>query len=120
MEGPDGKIVNELVEGTSGVLAGEDPRTPRSEVLSRDAVARTFEDHLPPGHSAEQRHAERVMLDLLGRDLGLTLEPAKIAVLSGVRVEVDGRDSDRTVLVECWAYQGPPKSAQRHKYWPRR
>ncbi|WP_327039673.1 hypothetical protein [Micromonospora maris] len=114
-EGPDGKIVNELAERTSAVLTNEDPRTPHSGPLSPAAVVRRLEEHLPPGHSAEQRHAERVMLDLLGRDLALTLEPATIAVQSGVRVEVDGCDSGRTVLVECWAHQGPPKSAQRHK-----
>ncbi|PMR58853.1 hypothetical protein C1A38_22450 [Verrucosispora sp. ts21] len=113
-EGPDGKIVNELVERTDGVLA-EAPRTPHSGPLAPAAVVRTLDDHLPAGHSAEQRHAERVMLDLLGRDLALTLEPAKIAVPSGARVEIDGCDSGRTVLVECWAHQGPPKSAQRHK-----
>ncbi|MFY1635590.1 hypothetical protein ACN27F_20335 [Solwaraspora sp. WMMB335] len=114
-EGPDGKIVNELVERTSRVLTSEDPRTLPSVLPSPAAGVRRVEDHLPPGNSAEQRHAERVMLDLLGRDLALRLEPAKIAVPSGVRVEVDGCDSGRTVLVECWAHQGPPKSAQRHK-----
>jgi hypothetical protein len=55
------------------------------------------------------------MLDLLGQDLGLSLEPARIALPSGARIEVDGTDPGRTVLVECWAHQGPPKSAQRHK-----
>jgi hypothetical protein len=55
------------------------------------------------------------MLDLLGAQLGLQLNPATIAVPSGERVEVDGADANRTVLVECWAHQGPPKSAQKHK-----
>ena len=55
------------------------------------------------------------MLDLLGQQLGRELNPAKLAVPSGERVEVDGADADRSVLVECWAHQGPPKSAQRHK-----
>jgi hypothetical protein len=32
-------------------------------------------------------------------------------VPSGERVEVDGADASRTVLAECWAHQGPPKSA---------
>ena len=72
--------------------------------------------HTPPaGSSHEQRDAERVMLDLLGARLGVTLEPATITVPSGAWVEVDGADPGRTVLVECWAHQGPPKSAQRHK-----
>jgi hypothetical protein len=33
----------------------------------------------------------------------------------GVRVEVDGADDGPTVLVEAWAHQGPPKSAQKNK-----
>jgi hypothetical protein len=55
------------------------------------------------------------MLDVLGEQLKVILEPAVITVPSRARVEVDGADEDRTVLVECWAHQGPPKSAQRHK-----
>ena len=55
------------------------------------------------------------MLDLLGRQLGRDLSPARLAVPSGGRVEVDGTGADRSVLVECRAHQGPPKSAQRHK-----
>jgi hypothetical protein len=69
----------------------------------------------PPGDSSEQRAAERLMLDALGRDLGgLKLEPARI-VIDAVRVEVDGADAGRTVLVECWAHQGAVKAAQRNK-----
>ena len=55
------------------------------------------------------------MLDLLSQQLARKLSPAKLAVPSGERVEVDGADADRSILVECWAHQGPPKSAQRHK-----
>jgi hypothetical protein len=55
------------------------------------------------------------MLDLLGQQLGRNLNPARLAVPSGERVEVDGADADQSILVECWAHQGPPKSAQRHK-----
>jgi hypothetical protein len=55
------------------------------------------------------------MLGLLGQRLGVVLAPTRIAVPSGVRVEVDGSDSERTVLVECWAHQGPPKGGQKHK-----
>jgi hypothetical protein len=76
-------------------------------------VVSAREHRLPPGRSPEQRDAERVMLDLLGRELALA--PTKIAVASGARVEVDGCDTHRTILVECWAHQGAPKSAQRHK-----
>lgn len=55
------------------------------------------------------------MLDLLGAQLGRELNPDTITVPSGERVEVDGADAGRTVLAECWAHQGPPKSAQKHK-----
>lgn len=64
---------------------------------------------LPPGHSSEQRTAERIMLDILGTRLGLQLDPARLTVPSGARVEVDGADLERSVLVECWAHQGKPK-----------
>lgn len=58
---------------------------------------------------------ERVMLGLLAAELGHELEPATLRVPSGARVEVDGADVDRRILVECWAHQGTPKAAQRHK-----
>lgn len=73
-------------------------------------------DHVrPPGSSTEQREAERVMLDVLGQQLGRALGPATITVPSGARVEVDGADVGRTVLVECWAHQGKAKPAQKNK-----
>jgi hypothetical protein len=115
--GPDGKIVNEWL--------GEPSREPASTpslagmaVSGTGAPARpaaTSAGVAPAGDSAEQRGAERVMLDLLGAQLGRELNPATITVPSGERVEVDGADSGRTVLAECWAHQGPPKSAQKHK-----
>ena len=43
------------------------------------------------------------------------LNPERIPVPSGERVEVDGVDAHRTVVVECWAHQGAPKPAQRNK-----
>jgi hypothetical protein len=55
------------------------------------------------------------MLDLLGKELGVALAPARITVLSGARVGVDGADEHRTVLVECWDHLGSPEAAQRHK-----
>jgi hypothetical protein len=55
------------------------------------------------------------MLDLLSQQLGRKLDPAKLTVPSGERVEVDGADVDRSILVECCAHQGPSKPAQRHK-----
>jgi hypothetical protein len=80
-----------------------------------DVAVSSLDSELPPGHSGEQRAAERVMLDALGRGMGVVLEPARIVLASGVRADVDGADASRSVLVECWAHQGPPKAAQRHK-----
>lgn len=116
--GPHGKIVNELIRPTTDsspagfVLPVNAPRT--SHEGQATMMRETFHSR-PAGSSLEQRDAERVMLDLLGKQLNLALEPATITVASGARIEVDGADADRTVLVECWAHQGPPKPAQRHK-----
>jgi hypothetical protein len=115
--GPDGKIVNEWL-GEQNREPGS-AQAPESTSVSGAAApadpAVAVNGGVPAGDSAEQRGAERVMLDLLGAQLGLELNPATITVPSGDRVEVDGADAGRTVLAECWAHQGPPKSAQRHK-----
>jgi hypothetical protein len=93
------------------VLAADDADVSRTSVLTDHSAVQP--DHeLPPCSSREQRDAERVMPDLLSQQLGRKLNPAKLAVPSGERVEVDGADADRSILAECWAHQGPPKSAQ--------
>jgi hypothetical protein len=113
--GPDSKIVNEWLGNDLAV--GDGQRQPGQDPAERHltdpevAPAET----IPPGSSAEQRGAERVMLNLLGAELRLELNPLTIPFPSGGRVEVDGADAGRKVLVECWAHQGPPKVAQRHK-----
>lgn len=114
--GPDGKIVNEWL-GDQNQEPGSVPGPASAAGAGEGAPAdpSTGDGTVPAGDSAEQRGAERVMLDLLGAQLGLELNPAAIAVPSGERVQVDGADASRTVLAECWAHQGPPKSAQKHK-----
>jgi hypothetical protein len=116
--GPSEKLVNELIDAEIALVAGEEdqPEGPGGSEAA-DQIVGTTDPMLdsPPGHSREQRDAERVMLDLLGLQLGVTLEPTRIVVADGTRVEVDGADAGRTVLVECWAHQGPPKVAQKHK-----
>ena len=115
--GPAGKIVNEWLGSRDGQPDGapgpSGSGVSRTAALTGGAAVQAGYE-LPPGSSREQRDAERVMLDLLGRQLGRDLSPARLAVPSGERVEVDGTDADRSVLVECWAHQGPPKSAQCH------
>ena len=68
-----------------------------------------------PGSSHEQRGAEAIMLQLLSETLGVQLLPRRLQLASGVRVKLDGADEGLTVLVECWAHQGPAKVAQRSK-----
>jgi hypothetical protein len=115
--GPDGKVVNEWL-GNQEQERGSTP-TPAGAIpgpgAPADPGAAPGARAAPAGNSGEQRAAERVMLDLLGARLGRELNPATITVPSGERVEVDGADASRAVLAECWAHQGPPKSAQRHK-----
>ena len=115
--GPDGKIISEWL-GAQHREPGGTPAAASAPVHQEGAPAdpaAIANGAAPAGDSAEQRGAERVMLDLLGAQLGLELNPATITVPSGERVEVDGADASRTVLAECWAHQGPPKSAQKHK-----
>jgi hypothetical protein len=115
--GPDGKIVSEwLGDQHEGPEHAQVQSVQVADAAAPGGGAAGLSGQgLPAGSSREQRDAERVMLDLLSCQLGQQLDPATICVPTGERVEVDGADAARTVLVECWAHQGPPKSAQRHK-----
>src|SRR5260221_10754792 len=91
--GAEGKIVNELT-GQRDPRAPREARRPAADgvavAATDEAVVSVATGHrMPPGISREQRDAERVMLDLLGRQVGLELEPATITIPSGVSVEVD-------------------------------
>ncbi|MBB1152506.1 hypothetical protein [Amycolatopsis dendrobii] len=67
---------------------------------------------VPPGSNTEQRAAELLMITWVANELGIALRPQPIETSTGARVEVDDVDDGRTVLVEAWAHQGPPKAAQ--------
>lgn len=116
--GPDDKIVNEWLgdheRGSTAAPAGVIPVTgaPADPGVVPAAGA------VPPGDSVEQRAAERVMLDLLGTQLGCELNPATITIPSGERVEVDGANAGRAVLAECWAHQGPRTAHSATRYLP--
>ena len=116
--GPSGKIVNEWLgdrsERVAHVPEGRSAAVASAGALGGDPAG-LYDLEIPAGSSREQLDAERVMLDLLGDQLGQELHPARITIPSGEHVKVDGADVARSVLVECWAHQGPPKSAQRHK-----
>lgn len=106
LAGPDGKIVNQLRDQATAIGAA---------VAGASTVAVAGAGTVPAGSSAEQRLAERHMLDALGDRLGVRLDPRTINRGEGVHVEIDGTDAALTVLVECWAHQGPAKVAQKYK-----
>lgn len=105
--GPDGKLVNALVAN-----ACSDSPSPRSVSVQPSVIE---PQALPAGSSSEQRAAERHMLDALGSRLGVRLDPRSLSHTSGARVELDGADTELSVLVECWAHQGTAKVAQKYK-----
>lgn len=72
-------------------------------------------DELAAGNSAEQRAAEVVMLAALGEELGVSLAKKRMVAVDGAWTELDGVASDPPTLVEVWAHQGLPKSAQKAK-----
>ncbi|NEE01200.1 hypothetical protein [Phytoactinopolyspora halotolerans] len=71
--------------------------------------------NVPAGDSSVQREAEVVMLDALAQALRIPLVPERIRLPDGTWVDVDGVSHEPPVLVEAWAHQGKPKSAQRNK-----
>ena len=75
----------------------------------------TSMDDVVAGDSAEQRAAEIAMLETLGQELGITLTKQRVIAVNGAWTEVDGLCASPPTLVEAWAHQGPPKSAQKAK-----
>lgn len=73
------------------------------------------EPELSPGNSGVQRKAELLMIAWLGIELSCNLEPKRIHLPNGGRLELDGYSEDPFVICEAWAHQGPPKSAQKFK-----
>lgn len=73
------------------------------------------EPELSPGDSRVQRKAELAMVAWLGTELGCKLEPKRIDLPNGSRLELDAFCKEPLVICEAWAHQGPPKSAQKTK-----
>jgi hypothetical protein len=91
-------------------------RGPRPSPVRPTLVAVDLAELEPlAGSSAEQRAAETTMLDLLGRELGVAFEKRRLVAEGGAWTEVDGYSAEPPILVEAWAHQGPPKSAQKAK-----
>ncbi|MDQ7991834.1 MAG: hypothetical protein AAGC63_02235 [Propionicimonas sp.] len=115
--GVDGKIVNQLTDALP--VADRRPAEPKRPPTRPDGLAVEPLLFVPSdsahGDSSEQTMAEGRMLVALGKRLGLALSPRRLFHPSGARVEIDGADNNLTVLVECWAHQGPAKVAQKNK-----
>ena len=72
-------------------------------------------DEIAAGDSPEQRAAELVMLAILSAELQLRLAKKRLVHREGAWAELDGWCADPPTLVEVWAHQGIPKSAQKGK-----
>jgi hypothetical protein len=84
-------------------------------VAGRPTVAEEALRQVSAADSAVQREAETVAVAELGRRLHVRLVPERLHLSDGTYVDVDGVSHDPPILVEVWAHQGPPKSAQRNK-----
>jgi hypothetical protein len=65
--------------------------------------------------SDEQRRAEPLILAGVAARLGVALEPRRLNLAGGARVDVDGVAADESVLVEIFAHQGRLRGGQFHK-----
>jgi hypothetical protein len=72
-------------------------------------------DEIAAGDSPEQRAAESVMLGALSAELQVRLAKKRMVHADGAWAELDGWSHDPPILVEVWAHQGIPKSAQKAK-----
>src|SRR4051812_30131236 len=64
----------------------------------------------PAGDASVQRTAESIILAEASVALGVRLEPRRLYLADGVRIEVDGVCDEPSVLCEVWAHQGPAKT----------
>ncbi|MGD0862935.1 MAG: hypothetical protein ABSA21_09250 [Candidatus Limnocylindrales bacterium] len=67
------------------------------------------------GDSSVQREAEHVIIETLGRELGVTFTQATSRVVGGAVLKFDGVCEEPPILVEAWAHQGRARTAQKHK-----
>lgn len=68
-----------------------------------------------PGHSTEQREAEKCLVDNFSKKVGVKLTKRRFLLQEGSWVEVDGFCQSPLILCEAWAHIGAPKSAQKDK-----
>jgi hypothetical protein len=92
---------------------GERPHPParedRGQHVSDDA------EEVLPLDSTEMREVETSMIAELGSRIGMQLSPRSFVLPEGGRLVVDAASGDAQFLCEAWAYQGPPRAAQRNE-----
>ena len=92
-------------------------RNPPVQVAKTIPIVEVELAEIPAGNSDVQRHAETIALKALSEQIDVELVPERLYLdpPDGPYVEIDGVSHDPRVLVEVWAHQGAPKSAQRNK-----
>jgi hypothetical protein len=117
--GPDGKIVNEWL-GEPGQEPANTPSLAGTAVVGTGTPAGpavSSAGAVPAGDSAEQRGAERVMLDLLGAQLGRELNPATIT-----RPGSASKSTAPTLSARSWPSAGRtrarPRARKGTRSWP--
>jgi hypothetical protein len=98
----------------------ERPATPLREdrgqhLADSDDSDDSDDDEPTPLDSAEMREVESSMIAEFGRRLGMRLSPRSFVLPEGGRLVVDAASGDAQFLSEAWAYQGPPRAAQRNE-----
>jgi hypothetical protein len=67
------------------------------------------------GDSAEQREAEKAIIEAVSQELRVNLAPRTIVLGGRCCVAVDGVSEQPPILCEVYAHIGPPKSGQARK-----
>ena len=65
--------------------------------------------------SLEQQNIEKYLLDILNRQVGLDLRPAKLKLDENTEVWVDGYDERHCIICEIYAHIGKLKGSQPDK-----
>ena len=68
-----------------------------------------------PHQYSSTRDAERLMIDWLSQRLSIQLTPRSYPIEGARSIHIDGVANDPLTMVEAWAHQGRPKSAQSNK-----
>jgi hypothetical protein len=91
------------------------PPAPTRDDRGQHVADEDDDDEPAPLDAAELREVETSMIAELGTRLGMQLSPRSFVLPEGGRLVIDAASGDAQFLCEAWAYQGPPRAAQRHE-----